>query len=282
MVNGYKPSTLQEAIEIRARERVIPYAGGTDVMVRRPEGIPFLFLNDIPELKEIRDDGEYIRIGAAVTFTQALKNDLVPALMKEAVSRIAAPAIRNAGTFGGNLGNGSDKADSVMAGFALDGRVRLLSESGERVLPLGEFCIRRGVTAIRDDELIVEILLPKENCTLPYYYKKIGGRNALAISRVAVGGVYSVKDGVIEQFTAAFIGGGDVCRRFKEIEEKLIGKSVDDVRANIDEYVKSYSESLTFTRGRVSAEYRRTVITNLIKDYLSLPLEGKGDRVSGG
>lgn len=268
MVNGYKPSTLQEAIKIRSNTRVVPYAGGTDVMVRRPEGVPFLFLNDIDELKQIKDDGEYIRIGAAVTFTQALGSDLVPELMKEAVSRIAAPAIRNAGTFGGNLGNGSDKADSVMAGFALDGRVRLVSVNGERILPLGEFCIRRGVTAIRDDELIVEVLLPKENCDLPYYYKKIGGRNALAISRVAVGGVYSVRDGVIEQFTAAFIGGGVVCRRFKEIEEKIIGKTVEDVRANIDEYVKSYAESLTYIPGRVSTEYRRTVIANLIKDYL--------------
>lgn len=268
MVNGYKPTTLNEAIEIRLREKVLPYAGGTDVMVRRPEGVPFLFLNDIDEIKQIKDDGEYIRIGAAVTFTQALKSDLIPAVMKEAVSRIAAPAIRNAGTFGGNLGNGSDKADSVMAGFALDGRVRLVSVGGERVLPLGEFCISRGVTAIRDDELIAEILLPKANCELPYYYKKIGGRNALAISRVAVGGVYSVKDGLIEQFTAAFIGGGNVCKRFKEIEATVIGKSVEDVKANVDEVLCAYAESLTFTRGRVSAEYRKTVIMNLLRDYL--------------
>lgn len=268
MVNGYKPATLQEAIAIRSREKVIPYAGGTDVMVRRPEGVPFLFLNDIDELKQIKDDGEYIRIGAAVTFTEGLKSDLVPAVMKEAVSRIAAPAIRNAGTFGGNLGNGSDKADSVMAGFALDGSVRLVSVSGERILPLGEFCIRRGVTAIRDDELIAEILLPKKNCDLPYYYKKIGGRNALAISRVAIGGVYSVKDGVIEQFTAAFIGGGNVCKRFEEIEATIIGKTVDEVKANAEEYVNAYAESMTFTRGRVSAEYRKTVIMNLLKDFI--------------
>lgn len=268
MVNGYKPTTLRDAIGIRSTTRVIPYAGGTDIMVRKPEGVPFLFLNDINEIKQIKDDGEYIRIGAAVTFTQALKSELIPQLMKEAVSRIAAPAIRNAGTFGGNLGNGSDKADSVLAGFALDARVRLVSAGGERILPFGEFCIRRGVTAIRDDELIAEILLPKENRALPYYYKKIGGRNALAISRVAVGGVYSVKNGLIEQFTAAFIGGGDVCRRFKEIEASITGKSVEDIKANIDEHIKAYSDSLTFTRGRVSAEYRRTVITNLLRDYI--------------
>ena len=268
MVNGYKPTALQEALEIRARERVIPYAGGTDIMVKKPEGVPFLFINDIDEIRQIRDDGDFIRVGAAVTFTEALASELIPRIMKEAVSRIAAPAIRNAGTFGGNLGNGSDKADSVMAGFALDARVRLLSASGERILPLKDFCVRRGVTAIRDDELIAEILLPKANCALPYYYKKIGGRNALAISRAAIGGVYSVKDGVIDRFTAAFIGGGNVCRRFEDIEAAIIGTTAEEVKANAEAYVKMYADSLTFTRGRVSAEYRRTVITNLLRDYI--------------
>ena len=118
MVNGYKPTTLQEAVEIKSRTDAIPYAGGTDLMVKNIPGAVYLFLNDIDELKQITQDDEYIRIGAAVTFTQALADDLIPPLMKEAISRIAAPAIRNAGTFGGNLGNASDKADSVLAGFA--------------------------------------------------------------------------------------------------------------------------------------------------------------------
>ncbi len=268
MVNGYKPDSLQEALEIRAREQVIPYAGGTDIMVKKPEGIPFLFLNDIEEIRQIRDDGEYIRIGAAVTFTQALANELVPPLMKEAVSRIAAPAIRNAGTFGGNLGNGSDKADSVLAGFALDGRVRLMSVQGERIVPFDDFCVRRGVTNLRDDELIAEILLPKDRCGLPYYYKKIGGRNALAISRVAIAGVYEAADGVLKGLSVTVIGEG-AFKRYRDVEAELIGKSTDDIRANADAYAKRFIEKMTFTRGRVSAEYRQTVVTNLIRDYFS-------------
>ena len=122
MVNGYKLTTLQEAVEIKSRTNAIPYAGGTDLMVKNIPDAVYLFLNDIDELKQITQDDEYIRIGAAVTFTQALADDLIPPLMKEAISRIAAPAIRNAGTFGGNLGNASDKADSVLAGFVLDAR----------------------------------------------------------------------------------------------------------------------------------------------------------------
>lgn len=268
MVNGYKPTTLQEAVEIKSRTNAIPYAGGTDLMVKNIPGAIYLFLNDIDELKQITQDDEYIRIGAAVTFTQALADDLVPPLMKEAISRIAAPAIRNAGTFGGNLGNASDKADSVLAGFALDARVRLVSVSGERTIPFDDFCVRRGVTNIGDDELIAEILLPKEKCALPYYYKKIGGRSALAISRVAFAGAYEVRDGVIQAISATVIGEGKFTR-YREVEATLIGKKVDEVRANADEYAARFSEKMTFTRGRVSAAYRKTVVTNLFKDYLA-------------
>lgn len=269
MVNGYNPTTLKEALEIRASGRVLPYAGGTDVMVKNPKDVSYLFLNGIEEIKQIIDDGEYIRIGAGVTFTRALASDLVPPLMKEAVSRIAAPAIRNAGTFGGNLGNGSDKADSVHAALALDAQVRLVSAKGERVIPVEDFCIKRGVTALRSDELIAELLLPKSKCSHPYYYQKIGGRNALAISRVAFAGTYDVRTGVIKDITAAVIGGGDTCRRCMDIEAALIGKRVDEVKADVEKYVRLYAERLTFNRGRVSAEYRRTVVSNLVRDFLT-------------
>lgn len=268
MVNGYKPTTLQEAVEIKSRTDAIPYAGGTDLMVKNIPDAVYLFLNDIDELKQITQDDEYIRIGAAVTFTQALADDLIPPLMKEAISRIAAPAIRNAGTFGGNLGNASDKADSVLAGFALDARVRLVSVSGERTIPFDDFCVRRGVTNIGDDELIAEILLPIEKCALPYYYKKIGGRSALAISRVAFAGAYEVHDGVIQAISATVIGEGKFTR-YREVEATLIGRKVDEVRANAEEYAERFIEKMTFTRGRVSAEYRKTVVANLFKDYLA-------------
>lgn len=268
MVNGYKPDTWMEALAIRAREQVVPYAGGTDLMVKNIPGAVYLFLNDIEEIKQIKDDGAYIRIGAAVTFTEALASDLIPPLMKEAISRIAAPAIRNAGTFGGNLGNGSDKADSVLAGFALDARVRLASSQGERIIPFDDFCVKRGVTNLKENELIAEILLPKEKCALPYYYQKIGGRNALAISRVAFAGVYEVSGGVIQDISVTVIGEGKFCR-YRDVEAKMVGKTVEEVKANLDAYAGGFIDRMTFTRGRVSAEYRKTVVTNLLKDYFA-------------
>ena len=163
MVNGRSAASLQEALKIRANEKVVPYAGGTDLMVENRKDVTYLFLGKVPELRQITADDEYVRIGAAVTFTEALESPLVPALMKEAVAKIAAPAIRNAGTFGGNLGNGSAKADSVLIEFVSDAKLRLVSVRGERVVDVDAFYLGRKKLDLMEDELIAEIWLPKES-----------------------------------------------------------------------------------------------------------------------
>lgn len=268
MVNGYAAASLREALELRSHYDVVPYAGGTDLMVRNEPGREYLFLGRVPELKRIAVDDAYIRIGAAVTFTEALADSRVPQLMKEAVSRIAAPAIRNAGTFGGNLGNGSAKADSVLIEFAADAKLRLVSLHGERVIDVDKFYRGRKELDLNDDELIAEILLPKDGLE-QYAYQKVGGRNALAISRVSFAGVFAQEDGRITNAAAAFGAVADTVLRYKDIEQTLIGRTVEEARAMKADYLKAYADRMVLTRGRVSAEYRKTVCMNLLGDFLT-------------
>lgn len=268
MVNGYAPTTLREALEIRAAQDVVPYAGGTDLMVENRANVKYLFLNKIPELKQISVSDVFIHIGAGVTFTQALADDCVPQLMKEAISRIAAPAIRNAGTFGGNLGNGSAKADSVLIEFVAGAKLRLASLRGERIVDVDKFYLGRKKLDLAADELIVEILLPKyglEN----YYYQKVGGRNALAISRVSFAGVLEVTDGKIAHISAAFGAVADTVLRYQEIEAMLTGKTIEEAKAMKQDFLKAYADRMVLTRGRVSAEYRKTVCMNLLNEFLT-------------
>lgn len=267
MVNGYSPRTLDEAIEIRGSYDVIPYAGGTDLMVQNPENACYLFLNKIDELKKVTDDGEYVRIGACVTFTEAENNDLIPKIMRKAVSEIAGPAIRNAGTFGGNLGNSSDKADSVLVEFAMDAKVRLVSISGERIIPVDEFFIKRNQNSLRDDELIAEVLLPKDRCKMPYYHKKVGGRKSLAITRIAFAGLCDIQNGVIKHFSNALIGGTAVFLRFKDLEAEITGKTVEEAKAIKEEYINKYMDRFNPSRGRVTPQYRKAVYKNLLTDF---------------
>ena len=268
MVNGYVAASLQEALELRAAHNVVPYAGGTDLMVENRPGVAYLFLNKVPELKRITVDDESIRIGAAVTFTEAIASPDVPQLMKEAVSRIAAPAIRNAGTFGGNLGNGSAKADSVLIEFVADAKLRLVSLRGERTVDVDKFYLGRKKLDLGNDELIAEILLPKQGLE-QYYYEKVGGRNALAISRVSFAGVFAAEDGKITNVAAAFGAVADTVLRFKDIEVMLLGKTLDEAKALKADYLRAYAERMVLTRGRVSAEYRKNVCMNLLGDFLT-------------
>lgn len=268
MVNGYAPASLREALELRAKYDVVPYAGGTDLMVENRPGVTYLFLHKVPELRKITVDEDYIRIGAAVTFTEALADERVPQLMKEAVSRIAAPAIRNAGTFGGNLGNGSAKADSVLIEFVADAKLRLVSLNGERIVPVEDFYLGRKKLDLRSDELIAEILLPKTGLER-YSYEKVGGRNALAISRVSFAGVFAMADGRITNVAAAFGAVADTVLRYRDIEAMLIGKTLDEARAMKADYLRAYADRMVLTRGRVSAEYRKNVCMNLLNDFLT-------------
>ncbi|MEA4993301.1 Nicotinate dehydrogenase FAD-subunit [bioreactor metagenome] len=268
MVNGYAAASLNEALNIRAAHEAVPYAGGTDLMVENRPGTTYLFLNKVPELKQISVDGEYIRIGSGVTFTQALADGRVPQLMKDAVALIAAPAIRNAGTFGGNLGNGSAKADSVLIEFAADAKLRLVSLRGERVVDAERFYLGRKKLDLADDELIAEILLPKTGLE-QYYYQKVGGRNALAISRVAFAGVFSMRDGKIANCAAAFGAVADTVLRYRDLEAMLLGKTPEAAKALKAQYLKAYSDRMVLTRGRVSAEYRKTVCMNLLGEFLT-------------
>ena len=268
MVNGYAPKTLAEALTLCSQYDLVPYAGGTDLMVENRQGVSYLFIGKLAELKHISEDVDYVRIGAAVTYTEALASDLVPALMKEAISRIAAPAIRNAGTFGGNLGNGSAKADSVLIEFVTGAKLRLVSEKGERLVDVDKFYLGRKKLDLHRDELIAEILLPKAGID-DYYYKKVGGRNALAISRVSFAGLLSVENGVITRFTAGFGAVADTVLRFPELEAMLVGKTVAEAKAVKADVLQAYCDKLVLTRGRVSAEYRKTVCMNLLGDFLT-------------
>lgn len=267
MVNGYRPESLQEALQIRKEHHARPYAGGTDLMVENPQDAEFLFLGHLAELKQIFTDEQGLHIGAAVTFTEALESELVPELMKKALAKIAAPAIRNAGTFGGNLGNGSAKADTVLIEYVMDACMHLRSADAERMVPVSAFYQGRKKLDLREDELITEILFPSAEMQ-HYFYEKVGGRQALAISRISFAGILDTEDGRITRFRAAFGAVADTVLRFPDIEKRLEGLRLQDASRIREDILNSYKSRMNLTRGRVSAEYRKEVCMRLLEEFL--------------
>jgi len=267
MVDGYQAKSLQEALDIISNETVTPYGGGTDLMKKADGSANYLFLNKIPEMKNIQDDSSYIRIGAACTFTEIVESELPPAILKEAAALVAAPAIRNLGTMGGNICNGSPKGDCALIFFVTDAKLRLVSKRGERIIPVAEFYLGRNQTILEKDELLVEILMNKSGFE-NYYYKKVGARKALTMSRVSFAGILRVEDDKIIKCMTAFGAVGDVILRRKEIDDMLIGRTILEARAVSKRYLAAYEQAINPIEGRISAEYKKTVCMNLLNDFL--------------
>ena len=268
MVKSYTAKSLQEALKLRKENPALtPYVGGTDLMVWLEEDRSHLFLHKVPEMKNIAEDADYIRFGASCTFTEIIENPLSPEILREACSQIGSPAIRNAGSIGGNIGNGSPKADSALIFMATDSKLRLASADKERIIPIKDFYQGRKKLNIAPDELIVEVLMPKRDFD-NYYYTKVGARKSLAISRVSFAGIMEIKDNVIQNCAAAFGAVSDVIIRLDSIDKMLISKTTQEAQGLKEAYLAAYDETIVPIRGRVGIEYRKDVCMNLLKDFL--------------
>ena len=110
----YIPSTLSEALHLRAETGARPLAGGTDMMVQSKRGIglapefpyPVMIISGLEELRGItkHEDGS-VEIGALVSPAEIAASDIVPWHVRMAAAGMGAVALRNSATIGGNIGN---------------------------------------------------------------------------------------------------------------------------------------------------------------------------------
>ena len=185
------PRTLEEALRLKAeRPEAVPIQGGTDVMVElnfdraRPDAL--LNLNEVAELRGwSRDDGS-IRLGAGLTYTEAMEPplaELLPALA-EASRTVGGPQIRNRATIGGNLGTASPAGDALPPLLIGDAAIELASLRGERTVQLNEFLLGPKRNALAEDELIAGVRVSAD--TARQTFMKVGPRNAMVISVVSL------------------------------------------------------------------------------------------------
>ena len=269
MVNCVTAHSLEEALVLRKNPEFIPFIGGTDLMINAVEDAQYLFLHKVQEMKQITEDDSYIRFGAACTFTEIIKHSLTPKILKDVCSQIGAPAIRNAGSIGGNIGNGSPKADSALICMVTDSKLRLASADKERVVPIKDFYQGRKKLDLASDELIVEVLMPKMGLD-NYYHKKVGARNALAISRLSFAGIMDIEENKIKNCATAYGAVSDVIIRLDSIDKMLIGKTIEEAKELKCAYINAFDQAIVPIKGRVGVEYRKDVCMNLLRDFLEI------------
>jgi CO/xanthine dehydrogenase FAD-binding subunit len=251
-VDVLTPRTLDEALRLKAeRIEAVPIQGGTDLMVElnfdraRPPAL--LNLNEVAELRGwSREDGR-IRLGAGLTYTEAMTAPL-PALA-EASRTVGGPQIRNRGTIGGNLGTSSPAGDALPPLLVCGGQVRVASVRGERTLPLEEFVTGVKRNALADDELILGVTVGGEPGRQTFL--KVGPRNAMVIS------VVSLALRVDGELTASFGSAGPV--------PGLVRAPLDEADA-FPEKVASAASPIDDVRG--TAAYRRHALRVLTKRAL--------------
>ena len=260
-------------------------AGGTDLLVQIREeknrGSIMVDITSVPELQLIDIKPDCIRIGAMVRFTDVVENDalknLVPGLWS-ACKSVGSPQIRNLGTLGGNLANGSPAADCAPPLLAMNARVNVASIRGQKEIPLTEFYLGKGKTALQNDEMIESIIIPVSTIKpVLVSFEKLGLRNALAISRISAS-VCVTLDENAKILTCGVASGslGLNPVRETELEEWLIGRTLDE--ACIKEAAKKFGDVVEERlAGRSSMPYKREAVQGVIKPALHRVLKNFKD-----
>ncbi len=279
----FSPKNLDEALAILGKyPDILILSGNTDIGTELKSGkrVPECALDifAVPELKQIRQDGDVIRIGSSVTNTQIMESDLIreklPAL-HQASSMCAAPAIRNRATVGGNFCTASGAADLPGALFALGAEAVVQSSSGRRTMTAPEFIKAYRKPNLEPGELLVELVVPIPPETARQQFYKRGSRAALTLSRVSLAFYVEVDNGVITKCRAAAGSMSPTPIRLPKLEAVLTGRHLD--AALVDEAVATVRAELS---PRKSAQYRKALSGNLVRRFLEGILEESGAAVS--
>jgi len=210
------PATLEAVLQTMAAEpgEYLPVAGGTEVMVMLGVGKlaarKLLSLGGLKELRFICESDDVVTIGAGTTFTDIRKSKVIAAefpLLAQAAGWTGSIANQNRATLGGNIVNASPAADSPPALLAYGATLEIVSARGVRTLPYSEFHKGYKKTALEPDELLRTITLPRKFAGWFQRSRKVGTRNAQAISKVAMAFVAKKDGGVVTEIA---IGGASL------------------------------------------------------------------------
>jgi CO/xanthine dehydrogenase FAD-binding subunit len=270
------PGTLQEALNLHASEpgSWLPIAGGTDVMVLYAAGkLPARKLISIAGLRELRNievDSDEVRIGAGCTYTDLRQHSVIAnefPLLTRAAAWTGGIANQNRGTLGGNIANASPAGDSLPVLLVYDADLILVSASGERRVPYRTFHTGYKKTLLAPDELIHSACVRRKLADYISYAKKVGARNAQAISKVFLAAAARVSNGTIEDVRLGAGSVGPIPIRLTRTEHALLGRNI--TKSVLENAAKVIAEEIQpIDDIRSTATYRTVVLCNLLREFL--------------
>lgn len=269
------PPTLLAVLSVMAAEPAqwLPIAGGTDVMVSYSAGkLPhrkLVNIWNIPELRRIEVFPDKIRIGASCTYTALRQHPIISRefpLLAAAASWTGGIANQNRGTLGGNIANASPAADSPPALLVYDAELTLTSVRGTRSVSYQNFHSGYKQTALAADELIQEIVLPRRFANYFAHNRKVGARNAQAISKVCLAAVAQLMNGKIQDVRLALGSVAAIPIRLSETESAVLGRIIEPSLLEAARKIVA-AEIRPIDDIRSTARYRAAVAGNLVVEF---------------
>lgn len=272
------PGNLSAIVSLLAKDPGVwlPIAGGTDVMVQYAAGkLParkLVSIWNLPELRRIDVTPGEIRIGAGCTYTDLLGHEVVGRefpLLAAAARWTGGIANQNRGTIGGNIVNASPAADSLPPLLVYEAELILVSVRGERRLPYVSFHTGYKKTLLAPDELIQTVCLPRRYSQYFSHARKVGARNAQAISKVCIAALGRLSGGVVEDIRIALGSVAPLPLRLQKTEHIVRGQSIHPDLLLLAGKT-AIAEVSPIDDIRSTARYRTAVVRNLVVEFLNL------------
>ncbi len=212
--------------------------------------------------------GDMLEIGAAVTLEDAYGAIArhYPAELTEMWQRFASLPVRNAGTLGGSVANGSPIGDSAPWMIALGSAIVLRSEQGQRVLALEDFYLDYMKKDMRPGEFVEAVRIPLPRADQLFRTYKLAKRYDQDISAVCAAFALTIEDGIVSEARIAFGGMAATSRRAPKAEAALTGQRWEQaaLTAAMEALAGDYTPLGDM---RASAAYRTTSAQNLLHRF---------------
>ena len=265
------PATIEEALSALADggDDAKIMAGGQSLLpvLRMRLNAPELVidLGRIDSLRGVRDDGDAIVIGAMTPHSEIQTNDLVhehALLISRAVAEVADPQVRHRGTFGGALAHADPAGDLGAPALALDAQFVVAGQGGTRTVDADDFFVDLFTTALEDNEILIEVRIPKRTGWGAHYEKFVRVAHQWPI--VAVAAAVRVEGNTIAEARVGLTNMGSTPLRARSVEEALVGQPAtnDAVRAAAASAAEGTNPP-TDLNG--DADYRRHLVTVLTR-----------------
>jgi len=272
----HNPQSVQEAVGLLDRygDEAKIIAGGQSLVpmmnfrLARPEIL--IDINGIKELEYIKTEGDELVIGALTRERDIEKSPLVieqfPFLAK-AISYIGHSAIRNRGTIGGSLVHADPSAELPTALCALNGKLKVVGSSGEKILEPEEFFLTYLTTSLEPSDLLTEVRIPALPENTGWSFSELSRRSG-DFAVVAVGILlFSEAPGVCREARIAMGGVAPTPVRAQEAEALLAGKKLSE-KLIAKAAQQAAEETDTEPDYHASAEYRMDMARVFVKKGL--------------